>query len=166
MVQSSLQRDPKQVIVCCPLPWAFDFLINNISVWITGAHNKLTMFKLARHLLRTQTNPIPLVSTMECCSWIFSLKCVWYVRLLTPVKQRRSLLRSGDLHRKTLNFVSYRFLCAKFVYLGGNGYLYDALHFEPHIHIPVERPALIFRKKKWGKAETFTVVVTSRYMWG
>lgn len=61
MVQSSLQRDLKQIIVCGPLPWAFDVPMNNTSAWITAAHNKLTVFKLAWHLLRTQTNPIPLV---------------------------------------------------------------------------------------------------------
>lgn len=152
---TSLQSDLKQVIVYCPLLGPLIFLMNNISAWITAAYNKLTMFKLARHLLRTQTNPIPLVSTMECCSLIFFLKYLWYVKLLTPVKQRRSLLSSGGLHRKTSDFAPYCFLCAKFVYLVVNVCLYEVLHFEPHHPRTCGKAGLHLQEKEVRKSRNF-----------
>lgn len=55
------------------------------------------------------------------------------MKLLTPVKQWP--LCSSDLHRKTSDFASCQFLCARFMYLRGNDCLYGVLHFElchPH----------------------------------
>lgn len=163
MVQSSLQRDLKQIIVCLGLPWTFDVLMNNISAWITAAHNKLTMLKLAQCLLRTQTNRIPLVWTRECCSWMFSLKYLCCVKLLTLMKQR-PLLCSGDLYRKTLEFVFIgSCVLGSCIYLGITVYM-KSCTLTCAIHIPVERPALICRKKKWGKARTL-LFSPSRWVW-
>lgn len=157
-----LCRDLKQVVVVLFLG-PLIFLMNNISAWITAAHNKLMMFKLARHLLRMQTNPIPLVLSMECCSWIFSLKYLWYVKPLPPVKQR-SVICSGDPHRQTQDFSPY-FLCAKFIYLVVNGCLYVALHFKPHHTQTCEMASLDMQEKEVEGKQKLTVVVRSRYMY-
>lgn len=66
-VLSSLQKDTLLYVVIFLAPLIF--LMNNLSTWVAVVHNKLTMFKLAQHLLRrTLTNPFPLVSAMEFCS--------------------------------------------------------------------------------------------------
>lgn len=65
-VQPSLQRDTLLYVVIFFEPLIF--LMNNVSTWVTVVHSKLTMFKLAHHLLRTLTDPFPLVSAMEFCS--------------------------------------------------------------------------------------------------
>lgn len=65
-VQSSLQRDMLLYVVIFFEPLIF--LMNNVSTWVTVVHSKLTLFKLALHLLRTLTDPFPLVSAMEFCS--------------------------------------------------------------------------------------------------
>lgn len=62
-VLPSLQIDSRNMLLYVVICVLVIFLMNNIAAWITVSHNKL-----ARHLLRTLTNPISLVLATECSS--------------------------------------------------------------------------------------------------
>lgn len=62
-VLPSLQIDTRNMLVYVVICGLLIFLTNNTALWISVSH-----YELARHLLRTLTNPISPVLAMEHCS--------------------------------------------------------------------------------------------------